>query len=412
MTAPEIFQGLGIALGLGLLVGSQREVADPSIAGVRTFALITIAGALSAALSDQAGLWIIPVMFAGIVAMVVVGNLTERRHPPGHTGITTEIAAIVMFAVGAMCILGPREVAVVVAGAVFVLLHLKIRMQRFLESLTAGEMTAIAQFVLVSFVILPILPDRTFGPYDVLNPRQIWWMVILVVGLSLAGYVALRFAGKKTGILLAGLLGGLVSSTATTASQSRLARASNALAPACAVIMLASTVVYARVLVMIGITAPPLVTAAAAPIGIVGAVTALLALAAWCQARKATEEIPRQKNPTELKSALTFGAIYAAVLLVAAAARDHFGNQGLYATAIISGLTDMDAITLSTSRLVSSGSVDTRTGWRVILLASMSNTVFKGAMVAVLAGLPLLRRVGLLYAIALVASALVLVLWP
>lgn len=412
MTAPEIFQGLGIALGLGLLVGSQREIADPSIAGVRTFALITMAGALAAALSDQAGPWIIPLMFAGVVAMVVVGNLTERRHSAGHSGITTEIAAIVMFAVGAMCILGPREVAVVIAGVVFVLLHLKLRLQRFLASLTAGEMTAIAQFVLVSLVILPILPDRTFGPYDVLNPRQIWWMVILVVGLSLAGYLALRFAGKKTGIPLAGLLGGLVSSTATTASQARLARSSNAVAPACAVIMLASTVVYARILVMIGITAPTLITAAAAPIGIVGGVAALLAIAAWRQARSSTEEIPRQSNPTELKSALTFGAIYAVVLLAAAAARDHFGNQGLYATAIISGLTDMDAITLSTSRLVSNGSVDTGTAWRVILIASMSNTVFKGAMVGVLAGRPLLRRVGLLYGMALAASALVLAFWP
>jgi uncharacterized membrane protein (DUF4010 family) len=269
------------------------------------------------------------------------------------------------------------------------------------------------QFVLISLVILPVLPNRTFGPYDVLNPFKIWLMVVLIVGISLSGYVAFKLMGGRAGTLVGGVLGGVVSSTATTASFARLSRSGRDEAPLfAAVILVASTVVFARVLILIAVAASPAFASLAAPIGaMLGAMLALSATI-YFVTRKQSMKPPEPENPAELKPALIFGALYAAVLILVQIAREHFGSAGLYTVAGISGLTDMDAITLSTSQLVAAGQLDASTGWRSILLASLSNIVFKAAMVAVLGTRRLLAWVGSLFGIALVAGVAILWFWP
>jgi len=411
MSTWDALQGISIALGLGLLVGLQRERTSPWIAGIRTFALITLSGALAALLSERVGAWIVGATLLAVVAMAAIGNIASRAHPK-HVGITTEIAIVVMFAVGVLCILGPIEVALVVTGCVYVLLHAKAPLRKFVTSLGAKDLTAIAQLVLVSLVILPILPDRTFGPYDVLNPRNIWWMVMLVVTLSLAAYVAYKLVGSTVGVLVSGLLGGLISSTATTVSQSRLARGSRSVDAACAVIIIASTVLYARILFLIGVTGPSFLRDAAFPIAVIAAVSIVLAVIAWMLARGKKGGAPDQRNPANLLSALIFGAIYAIVLLAVAAAKDRFGAAGIYATAAIGGLTDLDAITLSTTKLVADGGLEAATGWRAIVLATISNTIVKAGIVGAIAGMPLLRRIGALYGVIIAVSLLVMLLWP
>jgi uncharacterized membrane protein (DUF4010 family) len=412
MDLATAFQQLGIALGLGLLVGLQRERTEARLAGIRTFPLITLFGALSAMLAQQFGDWILAVGLVGLIALLVLGNLPGTRPTP-DPGLTSELAMLVMFAVGAFLAVEKTALAVAIGGTVAVLLHLKPEMHRFAARIGERDFKAIMQFVVISLVILPALPNEYFGPYDVLNPFKIWIMVVLIVGISLGGYVIYKVVGPRAGTLVGGMLGGLISSTATTVSyarHSKRAPASNALAAF--VIMTASAVVFARVLALIGTTAPGFLRAAAPPLCVMLGVTLLLARWSWSSTRASSEPMLPQENPTELKPAILFGVLYAVVLLVVAAARDYFGQSGLFVVAALSGLTDMDAITLSVTQLVSSGQIEPQSGWRVIVVASMSNLVFKAGTVAFIGDRKLARKIALLFAIAFVGGVLLLLFWP
>lgn len=410
---PEIFIRLAVALGLGLLVGLQRERVDSVIAGIRTFALISLFGAICAQLAKTYGGWILVIGFLTTALLLTAGNLVRMQSREAEPGQTTEFAALVVFGLGAWVITWSMAVPVVLAGAVVVLLHFKEPLHELVGKIGEKDLRAIMQFVLIALVILPILPDRDMGPYGVLNPYQIWWMVVLIVGLSLAGYVAYKLFGSGAGTVLAGILGGLISSTATTASYSRRSRETPDLSRLAAlVVMIASTVVYGRVLVEIAAVAQGRLLELAPPLAAMLGVCALVSGAAWLLGRNGNEELPEQGNPAELKSALVFGALYAAVLLAVAFARDRFGTAGLYTVAAISGLTDVDAITLSTSRLVQGGRLDPDTGWRAILLASMANLGFKAGIVAALGSRALLARIALLFGAAVAGGALIFWLWP
>ncbi len=408
------FASLAIALLLGLLVGMQRERTNSRIAGVRTFALITLLGAGSALAAGYlgAGAWLVPAAFLGLAAMLVAANLPGRGGEPQDPGITTEAAALVMFCVGAMLGAGQREIPAAIGGSVAILLQLKQGLHGFVNRLGDRDVRAIMQFALVSAVILPVVPDRVMGPYSVLNPHQIWLMVVLIVGVSLGAYIAYKFLRARSGNLLAGLLGGLISSTATTVSFARRTREAPDTAPAAVlVIVIASAVVYARVLVLTSVAAPASFRAVGTPVAFMLLVMVALAAAVWRRTGDGSPAMPEQENPSDLRPALMFGAIYAAALLAAAAARDWFGDRGLYTVATIAGLVDMDAITLSTSRLTQSGTLDPAQAWRAIVLASMSNMVFKGAAAWVIGGSRLGKRLAVVFGIAIAAGLALMWLW-
>jgi uncharacterized membrane protein (DUF4010 family) len=303
--------------------------------------------------------------------------------------------------------------AVVLGGAIALLLHFKKPMHQFAGALGEYDMRAIMQFVLLTLVILPILPQRDYGPYGVWNPFQIWLMVVLIVGISLFGYVAYKFLGDRAGTLVSGILGGLISSTATTVSYARrTARNADLTALAALVIMIASCVSLARCLVEIAAVAPRTFAALAPPLVTMLLAASVIAAGMFFFHRSRDTQMPEQKNPAELVSALVFGALYALVLLVVATAKEHFGSAGLYTVAVISGLTDMDAITLSSARMVESGRADAATGWRTILIAGMSNFAFKFGTVALLGHRSLTLRIGAAFGLALCCAALILWLWP
>lgn len=410
---PDPFLQLFVALGLGLLVGLQRERVDPAIAGIRTFALITVLGALAALLGRSFGGWIVAVGLLVSAGLVMSGNLVRMSRGEAEPGQTTEFTAVVMYCVGALTVMAPLAVSVVLGGAVAVLLHFKEPLHRFVDRMGEGDVRAIMQLVLISLVILPVLPDRPFGPYQVLNPYQIWWMVVLIVGLSLAGYVAFKLFGANAGSALSGVLGGLISSTATTVSYARRTKESpESSRLATLIITIASTVVFGRVLVEMAAVAPRNLLEIGPPIGAMFGVAILVSLGAWLLGRDRKAEPPEPENPADLKAALVFGALYAGVLLAVAFARDRFGTAGLYAVAALSGLTDMDAITLSTSRLVAGGQVEASTGWRAILLAGLSNLVFKAGIVAVLGARRLFGRIALLFGAMLAGGGAIFWFWP
>ncbi len=413
MDAREAFQTLGISLGLGLLVGLQRERAGSRVAGVRTFTLITLLGTITALLGETLGASVIIGGLVGVATTMIVANLLRIRESDISPGMTTEIAALVMYCVGAYLVFGHRSVAIVVGGAVAVMLYAKPVLHDLVKRMGEGEMRALMQFALIALVILPVLPDEPFGPFRVLNPRQIWWMVVLVSGISLSGYVAFKLLGDRAGAVVGGILGGVISSTATTVSFARRASQSEHQIPtATLVIALASTVVYARVLVEVTIVARSVLPHVAGPIGIMMATSVALCVLMWLRRPRTDTHMPPQDNPSELRAAIAFGVLFALVLFAVAAAKHYFGDRGLYAVAAVSGLTDMDAITLSTSRMAAQGAVDTGTAWRAIVIAIIANLVFKGGLVAVLGGRKLLARIAALFGINIVVGVLILLFWP
>ncbi|HEY3567255.1 MAG TPA: MgtC/SapB family protein [Thermoanaerobaculia bacterium] len=410
---PPPFLQLAVALGLGLLVGLQRERMDSAVAGIRTFALITVLGAVAAQLGRVFGGWVVAVGLLAVAGLMTAGNLARLPQGKAEPGQTTEFAAVLMYGIGAWVVVGSMEQAVVLGGVIALLLQLREPLHQFAGKIGEQDIKAIMQLVLIALVILPLLPDRAFGPYGVLNPYQVWWMVVLIVGISLLGYVAYKLFGARAGTVLAGILGGVISSTATTVSYARRTKGDPGISRLAAlVVMIASTVTFIRVMAEIAVVAHGSFLALAPPLAVMLGVMVVLSLGAWLIDRHAAQEPPEPANPAELKSALLFGVLYAAVLLASAFARDRFGTAGLYIVAAFSGLTDVDALTLSTSRLVDARHLAADDGWRAILLAILVNLVFKGAIVAVLGSRRMLGRVAVLFAAALVAGGVVWWVWP
>ncbi|MEM8767985.1 MAG: MgtC/SapB family protein [Pseudomonadota bacterium] len=384
---------LAVALGLGLLVGLQREWVEDKPLGLRSFALITLIGALLGLYVEASGYWIVAVGLLAVTVAIITHSLLLAREAAVE-GMTTELSGIAMFLVGAMTTTGYLVEAVVLTGVVTLLLHWKLPLHTLTRRIEPEEFQAVARFVLVTLVVLPILPNQAFGPYEVLNPFQIWLMVVLIVGLNLAGYFALQFFGGRGGALLGGVLGGLISSTATTVSFSARSREDRNLVPlAAVVILIASGFVYARILIETAAVAPALLGHLVLPVLSFSVLFAAVILAFLFRFEDGEGEAVSHGNPAQLSTALVFGAVYSVVIFISAAVYERFGATMLYPVAVLSGLTDVDAITLSTAQLFREGRLVAETAWRVIFVASLANLVFKGGVVALLGGPALRRRV-------------------
>jgi uncharacterized membrane protein (DUF4010 family) len=424
-----LFQQLGIALLLGLLVGLQREHAASGMAGMRTFPLITVFGSVSAVLANHfQESWIVAAGVLAMVGVMVLGHLFRPRPDP-HPGTTTDVAMLLMYAVGAMVVIGPMPVAIAIGGGVAVLLQFKPELHSIAQKLGDEDLRAIMQFVLITCIILPVLPDRNFSPWNVLelrapapgqppdplavlNPFETWLMVALIVGMSLGGYIIYKFFGRDAGILLGGVLGGAISSTATTVSYARDARAEPfGVRTASIVIMIASTVMYVRVLLAVTVVAPEFLQRVVLPVAILMVLTFVPALVLWFRVRRQAAPMPEQKNPTHLKSAIIFGMMYAGVLLALAVAKRYWSGGGLYTVAFFSGLTEMDAVTLSTARMSLSDSLVASDGWRMIVVAAMANLVSKAGIAGLLGGWRLLVPIAALFALPMLGGAVLLMLW-
>ena len=409
----ELLQSFGTALGLGLLVGLQREWVQNRVAGIRTFALLSLFGALCGLLGLVYGGWVIAAALIAFVSIVIIGHLAEMKNQEPDSGLTTEMAMLVMFATGIITIHGHRLIAVVIAGSVMVLLQSKKPLHAMVRRIGEDDLREIARLVLLGLVILPALPNREMGYLDVLNPFAIWLMVVLIVGISLAAYLAGKFLSGTKGTALTGILGGLISSTATTASLARRSRDHGACGISLAAItLIASAIVFVRVIVEVAIAAPAHLQKMLPPLMAMMFWFGLVAAIVHRISEKSGKHVADESPPSELKSAVIFGLLYAVVLLVVAAAREHFGDSGLYIAAAISGLTDMDAITLSTSRLVSTASLDTSTAWRMILVGGMANLLFKAGLVLVLGARAFIKPVLLGMGVALLGGLALLALWP
>jgi len=416
----RLLWNFAIALFIGALIGVERErrqEGEPhQFGGLRTFTLLALAGAATGHVSASTNnLWIFAVGLIGVCALVGIAYYLAGVSCEETPGLTTEVAAILTYVLGGMALMEMREIAIVVAIATTALLAFKQDLHTVVRGMSRGDIVAGLKLAFATFIVLPILPNEPLDPWGALNPYKLWLLVILISGLSLIGYVAVRILGERRGMALTGFFGGLVSSTAVTLTFAKRSRERAAPADALALgLLLAWGVMFVRVVIEVAVVYPPLVRSVAAPMGAMflaaAAVTAVLYRRA-SRARSPDEPAPVAegeeedvplKNPFSLTSAIQFGLVFAAVLLVVELARTRVSEEWLYGVAALAGTTDVDAITLSLADQVTRGLSET-TATLAILVGALSNTAVKCGMAISLGSPGLGRRVGI--ASAVIATA-------
>jgi uncharacterized membrane protein (DUF4010 family) len=394
------------SLGLGLLIGLERERHASAKAGLRTFALVAILGTASGLLSERLGsAWILAAGVLVLGAMMIVAHSDATADPNADPGTTTTVALVMCYVIGAMLWYGHRLTATLLALTVTALLYFKTELQNISSKLSRRDIVSFLQFAVLAFVVVPSLPNRGYGPNGALNPYALGLMMVVVSGVSLAGYAALRIAGEQRGLPLIGGFGGLVSSTATTLVFSREVRRGEASADVAAVIVLeANVVALLRMLALAAIFAPALLLHLA-PVFVFGAAVGIVAPWRLWRGLKSNEKTAQLEiaNPAELLTALATALIFALVMLSSSWLVSRVGTVGVYSASALFGFTDLDAISLSTLRMLNTGQLMQPQAVTALLVAYCSNMVLKLIIAGVVGGRTLLRRVGTGYLLIFVA---------
>ncbi|MHA1538035.1 MAG: MgtC/SapB family protein [Alphaproteobacteria bacterium] len=419
----ELFKRLGVALAAGILIGlergwHEREIAEGArVAGIRTFAIIGLLGGLWALIAELVGENVLGFAFVGFAVVMIVARTRVAPETKDY-GVTTVVAALVTFALGAVAVRG--QIAIAGAGGVVtaLLLGVKPMLHQWVARIEEEELLAVLKLLVMTLVLLPVLPDKGYGPWRALNPYELWWMVVLIASIHFLGYLALKLAGSRRGIPLAGLAGGLVASTAVAVSFSRLGRQHpQSRRLFAAGIALASGVMFVRVLVIVAIVAPGLLQSLAWPMGAAAAAglagAAILTRAGGRRSKQAKGVMLR--NPFEFGMALKFGLVLAGVMLLSRALNTWLGDPGIYLVALVSGVADVDAISLSLARLTSGlgaggglsggGGLGADVAATGIVLAVLSNTIVKVGIAAYAGGRAMALPVGLALAGCVAAGA-------
>ncbi len=416
---PPILQALIVSASLGALIGTIRqwgkqheEQSADGFAGVRTFTLWALLGTSSAAISAQ----FVPAAF--VATLLLIGGQLILRGVFGRVdfkiGFTTTAASLLTFLMGGLVYWGETQAAVVLSAGTMLLLGFKQPIHAWTRKFTEADIRSTLQFVAITGVILPLVPNRGFGPYDAFNPFAMWLMVVLISGLGFVGYLLMRIMGAGTGIALTGLVGGLASSTATTLTFSRRSREDPAASSGYVLaVVLASTVMLARV-AAVSLVLQQKLFAVVWPALLAMALPGIF-YAAWVLLIRRSQmkliEAPELKNPLSLVTAIKFAAIYAIVTLVVRAVAEEEISQGMLAVSFFSGLTDMDAITLSTIDATKTGGMGESLAARLIIVAVIANTLAKAA-IALLLGSTTMRRSGaLIFGLTLGAGLLALAIF-
>lgn len=399
----ELLYRFGVALVLGLFMGLQREYAfrrrvgeddRELLAGARTFSIIALIGAAAAMSSEILGGDLPFVVGLGAVALLLaVGHFWQARER--NIGLTTEMAALVALFTGALSYWGHLRLAAALGVGTAVLLSLKVQTHTLARKIDREDVFATLKFAVITVIVLPLLPREGYGPppLDVVVPYNVWLMVVLISGISFLGYVLIQIVGPRRGVGLTGILGGLASSTAVTLSVAERSRSVRGLDQAFALaVLLAWAVMLVRIVVEVAIVHPPLVLSVWGPMAAI-----LVVSLVYCgylyriQGSKEQEQDEGFKNPFRLGPALTFGALYAVILVVTSWAESYFGDAGIYISSVVGGLAGIDAVTLSMARLQQDGTLTADIATRAIIIAAAANTLLKGGIV-VLTGTRRLRR--------------------
>ncbi|MDZ4171507.1 MAG: MgtC/SapB family protein [Methanobacteriaceae archaeon] len=402
-----------IALAIGALVGLERERKrkETEFAGIRTFIFIALLGILSGYLSQPFPYFFL-IAFAGLSFLIGLSYWVITRDN-GDVGLTTELAALLTFSLGLMCYWGEGyKIAPILAIIITTFLALKPVLHTLARKISQKEMTSTLKFLIIAFVILPLLPNETMGPWEVFNPYQVWLMVVFISGISYIGYILIRFVGPERGLGLTGVLGGLVSSTAVvTAMATRVKESEFLMKAAVFATVVASSMMFLRVFFEVLVINPSLISLLAAPMIIMGVLGILLGVLVWRSSMvKEMDSRVRLENPFSLKPAMIFGVLFVAVIFISNLANIYFGSRGVYIASIISGVADVDAITISMALLAQNGRISPVTAVTAITLASISNTIVKFGIALFLGTRSFAKNVGIIFAIIIVAGLIAIFL--
>ena len=384
---------LGAIIGLERGWDAREQKSGERIAGIRTFALVGLLGGISAVLAQEITEWAFPVLLVSVVAMAIVAY-SERLEHIRNFSITGMVGMVLTFCFGAVAVAVDPVIATAAAVVTAIILDNKEEIHGWVNKLKEHELDAALKLLLISVVMLPLLPNEKMGPGGVLNPREIWWMVVMIASISFVGYFAIRVAGTRKGILFTSLFAGLSSSTALTLHFARQASKTPQLNAQFATgILIACGTMFPRILVYCLVINPDLLPSLIWPVLVMTALLYGPALFIW---RKNDRELQvsqptLNQNPLDLTSALVFGALLTAILLMGEFLGNWLGDAGIYFLAATSGIADVDAITLSLTRM-SNNSLAMGTAVIGIVIAAATNNLVKSA----LAGFVGNRQIGLL----------------
>ncbi len=417
----QLLERLAVALAIGLLMGLERGweyrrlPEGGRVAGLRTFGLIALLGAIAVQLGGPYHDLFLAAAILAVAALMGIGYCRDTEGSE-DVSITTSIAALVALSLGAMAGLGHLTIASSAAVVVTILLGFRIELHSLVAHIERAELTATLRLLLITVVMLPILPNRALGPWQAFNPHQIWLMVVMIAILSYAGYFANKFLGERRGVIVTGLFGGMTSSTAVTLTLSPIARnRAESRELVAAAILAASAIMFPRMLIIAAVVKPEVALRIAPPFVIATLLTA--AAAGWFAWRsrgaKTGPTSPEldTRNPLDFWFALKFGLLLSIIMVVSRAAQGMLGDGGLFGVASIAGLADVDAITLSVSSMVKQGQADLETAAIAILIAAGVNTLVKPALMTFVAGLAAAVRVWIPLIVALAGGAAVALMW-
>lgn len=393
----DILWKLLSALGVGVLIGTERgwygrkEDEGDRVAGIRTFSLVGLLGGVTSSLAPYSGEWLIPVAFMSFTALVIASYIFEiKTHENDDIGITTEVALILTFLLGVWAALGNQIQALGVAVAVMAILSMKPFLHTWLQKMDVEVVYAGIKLLVISLILLPILPNQGYGPWEALNPYWIWWMVVLISGISFLGYLLVKYTGEGKGTILTAIIGGLASSTAVTISLAQLSKQQYRKANKIYIsgVLVASSIMLIRVFLEVSVVNKALLHSLWIPLA------AMLLISIGCMGwlyisseKKKDEDSPDidPGNPLKLPTAVKFGALLALILVLATALQEWFGDQGIYILALLSGLMDVDAITLSLSKMAVN-EISESVATLGIIISVISNTLVKAAFFIFIAG--------------------------
>ena len=415
VTQLDLLIRLLVACGIGLLLGLEREHSallkkEHIFAGIRTFVLLALTGFTGVALHFLVSPWVFAAILLSVMALTAISYwITSIK---GDIGATSELAGLLSMILGALTFLGYIELSLMITVIVLVLLSTKMQLMNVIGKITNEEIYALVRFVVMALLIFPFLPNENYGPYQVINPREIGWVIILTSGLGFLGYVLMRVLGANKGILLTGILGGLVSSTMVTWVFSKKSKEGDALNSLyTSAILAACTIMVVRVALWVFLFNKLLLVGLALPLSILFLTAAGATIYFYMRNKKdgATEaQLPLGK-PLEMTNAILFGVLYVAILLVITYANDYFGDEGIYITSGIAGMSDVDAISISISKM-SVITLSPKTAQNAILIATLTNTISKFAIALWASSREMRKNVligyGLIFVAALVAFAI------
>lgn len=403
--------GLTVALLLGALIGLERgwgarhKKAGERIAGIRTHALVGLLGGISALLSRDMTSWVFPAVFIGLIGVCLVAYRARTRHVDDYS-ITGLIGLLLTLCFGAIAVSTSLFVATTAAVVTAIILDNKQEIHGLMNRLEANELDAALKLLLISVVMLPLLPDQDMGPGDALNPYEIWWLVVLIASVSFVGYFAIKVGGTEKGLLFTSLFAGMTSSTALTLHFARQSRTAPDLSPILGSgILLAAGTIFPRILVYCALINPDLIEALWAPVLVMALTLYLPAMVLWRRDRKHVEfkQPELKRNPLDLKSALVFGVLLTLIFLLGELLRDWLGNAGIYMLAATSGIADVDAITLSLTRM-SQTDITAQTAIVGIVIAASVNNLVKVGIAAGIGTRQLAARLAVPIALSLVTG--------